>query len=139
MWYEFHIETPANTLQTDPLLTELQLDAGAITAVELLFPPGCVGLVHLQISRELHQVWPANADGFIAGDTFPIRWSESYELGEPPYVLEARTWNNDKAFDHVVTVRFEFVPWSAWQRRQRAMLALDYLARWWATQPEPAP
>jgi len=138
MFYEFRITTPANTPASAPLQTELQLDAGAITAVEVLFPSGCIGLVHLTISDELHQVWPVNADADISGDTFPIGWRDDFELTDTPYTLRADVWNLDDSYEHTVTIRFEFVPLATWRRRQRAGDALDYLARWFGTGPAAA-
>ncbi len=134
MFYEFHITVPPNTPRTAPVETLLQLDAGAITAVEVLFPPGCVGLVHLTISDELHQVWPANADADLAGDTFPIVWDDDFELVDPPYTLRADTWSDDDSYDHTVTIRFEHVPQAQWSRRAGALRALDYLDRWFTQQ-----
>lgn len=134
MFYEFRIATPANTPSTAPLDTELQLDAGAVTAVELLFPPGCVGLVHLRILDELHPVWPSNADADIAGDTYPIRWDDDVELIDAPYTLHALTWNDDDTFAHTVTLRFEFVPLAQWRARAGALRALAYLDAWFGSQ-----
>lgn len=132
MFYEFRITTPANTSSDDPLGTQLQLDEGVITAVEVLFPPGCVGLVHLQVRRELHQIWPANADADLAGDTFPIRWDDEVPVDEPPYVLTAVTWSDDDSYAHTVTLRIEFVPMAIWRRSRPALAALEYLAQWFA-------
>ena len=134
MFYEFRITTPANTPSTAPLETLLQLDAGAITAVEVLFPPGCVGLVHLTINDERHQVWPSNADSDLAGDTFPIAWDDAFELVDPPYTLRADTWNEDDSYPHTVTIRLELVPRAQWKERQLAGAGLAYLGRWFATQ-----
>ena len=134
MFYEFRITTPANTLSSAPLETLLQLDAGAITALELLFPPGCVGLLHLTLNDERHQLWPSNADADIAGDTFPVRWAESLELTDAPYVLRADTWNDDDSYEHTVTIRVEFIPLAQWKDRQLAVAGLIYLGRWFATQ-----
>lgn len=134
MYYEFRLTTAPNTAAAAPLETLLQLDAGVITAVELLFPPGCVGLVHLTINDELHQVWPANADADIAGDTFPIRWDDAFELRDPPYTLRADTWSDDDSYPHTVTVRIELVPSAQWRERQLAGAGLAYLGRWFAQQ-----
>ena len=132
MYYEFRLTTPANTPRSAPIETELQLDEGVVTGVEVLFPPGCVGLVHLQVRRETHQLFPANADADLVGDTFPIRWREELEVGERPYVWTAVAWNDDDSYPHTVTLRLELTPMAIWARSRPAIAALEYLAQWFA-------
>lgn len=133
MFYEFKLTVPRATTPETAVREELQLDKGVVTMVELLFPPGCFELVHLRVERETHVVFPSNADGFIAGDTFPIRWSEELEVLETPFALQAVAWNEDQDFDHAITIRFEFTPDAVWQQRREALAALGYLAAWWRT------
>lgn len=135
MFYEFAITTPDNTPATNPLRTEMQLDLGIIRGVEVQFPRGCVGLVHLKILDALHQVWPSNPDGNIASDNARIAWREDYEIIKGEQTLVAVTWNEDDSYDHTITVRFEVAPITLVAQQRRAAAALDYLAQWFETTP----
>lgn len=139
MFYEFKLTVTRATTDKAPIIEDLQLDRGVVTMVEVLFPPGCFELVHLRIFRETHPVWPSNADGFLAGDTFPIRWTDEFEVLETPFVLQAHAWNEDQDFDHTITIRFEFTPEAVWRRRRDALEALGFLAAWWRQQGAQGP
>lgn len=106
MFYEYRLTIPANTPSSAPLESSVELDHGRIVGVEIQFPPGCVGLVHGQIRRERHQLWPTNVDGDISGDDARIGWVEDYDLDEEPYVVTLRGWNEDDSFSHTITFRF---------------------------------
>lgn len=135
MFYEFHITTPRNTLESNPQLTELTLDLGVVTFVEMQFPRGCVGLLHAQVYNELHQVWPANPDGDIASEDARLAWTEEYELFTPAKRLIVRTWNEDDSYSHTLYLRIALLERHRWEARRRAEAALAYLADWFDTQP----
>jgi hypothetical protein len=110
MFYEHPLTIPANTPATSPFELEVELDHGRIVGVELQFPRGCVGLVHVQVRRELHQLWPTNVDGDISGEDARIGWVEDHDFTEEPYTLTLRGWNLDDTFQHTVTFRFNLLP-----------------------------
>ena len=110
MFYEFTLTIPANTPATAPVESEVVLDHGRIVAVEVQFPRGCVGLVHVTINRELHQLWPSNPDGNIAGEDARISWSEDHPFLEVPYTLQLWGWNLDDTFPHTITFRLNLLP-----------------------------
>ncbi|MGH6998549.1 MAG: hypothetical protein ACREEO_10140, partial [Phenylobacterium sp.] len=64
-----------------------------------------VGLVHVRVRHGLHQLWPANPGGDIAGDGALIAWTENWELSREPFALRLQGWNLDDTFPHTVTVR----------------------------------
>ena len=110
MYYSFDLTVPASTAETAPLVDEVELVPGTVTRVELQFPRGCVGLVHVTINRELHQLWPSNPDGNIAGNDARISWSEDHPFTEVPYTLQLWGWNTDDTFPHTITFRFNLLP-----------------------------
>jgi hypothetical protein len=109
MFYEFKLTIPANTPATDPTEQTVQLSPGIISHVELQFPRGTVGLVHVVVRRALHQVWPTNPDGDIAAEGINVSWADDYDLSEPPFELTLSGYNLDDTFDHTITFRFELI------------------------------
>ena len=71
-----------------------------------------MGLVHVQVWRSEHQVWPTNVDGSIAGENANVAWLEDVDLADEPYALTLRGWNDDDSFPHTVTFRFALLPLS---------------------------
>ena len=70
-----------------------------------MFPPGSTGLLHLQVTDSLHQVWPTNPDGNFETDDETISYEDQFEIDQPPYELYAYTWNEDDTYDHAVYIR----------------------------------
>ncbi len=109
MFYELPLTIPANTPAAAPVEDTLELSPGTITYVELQFPRGCVSLVHVKVRRGLHQVWPSNPDGDVAGENANISWADDYDLTEPPHQLTLSGYNLDDTFPHTITFRFQLV------------------------------
>lgn len=110
MFYEFDLVVPAGTTAGAPAQERAQLNKGHITAVDVMFPSGCAGLVSVVIERGESQVWPTNPDAFFKGDGVVVRWDDDYPLTDHPLELLLKGWGPNARFPHTVTVRFELVP-----------------------------
>lgn len=104
MLYSYTIITPANTLQKDKQSTKLKLCRGVLHKIYIIFPPGPQSLLHLQITRANHQIFPTNAEENFALDSAIIESPEHYELEQPPYELTAYTWNTDDTHEHQLII-----------------------------------
>ena len=104
MLYNWVITVPKNTPRTTPIEQKLTLAIGIVTWYSVLFPPGCAGLVHAKIYHREHQIVPSKGDQDLSGDTFPIEWTDYYELYGIPYMLETRCWNEDDTYPHKITI-----------------------------------
>lgn len=105
MIYRFNISTAANTLETAKQRTVLQVVPGVVHLLEILFPPGPQGYLHLAINQGLNQVWPTNPDADFASDDNLIRFREFYEVFSKPAQFTAYTWNLDDTYSHSVIIR----------------------------------
>lgn len=110
MIYRFGISTPANTAESDKKKTVLQVTRGIVHQIDIQFPSGPSGLLHLAINDALHQLWPYNTDGSFAANNVNIRFKEFITLLEEPYQLEAYTWNLDTDYEHSVIIRLGILP-----------------------------
>lgn len=110
MLFEYPLEIPANTAETAKAKLAAPLAPGTIARVDVQFPRGCVGLVHVQIWRREHQVWPVNLDGDISAEGLVVSWPEDLDLDDEPFDLELRGWNEDDTFPHKITFRFALLP-----------------------------
>jgi len=107
MIYEFTITTPANTPESSKQKTVLKLEAGTITDLKVLFPPGCAGLHYLQICKGGHQIFPKQLN-YFRGDNVLLDFpSPDILLYDQPYELDAYTWNEDDTYDHSVDIYIE--------------------------------
>lgn len=125
MLFVWEIVVPKETPRDDPEIRQLFLASGIITWFSVLFPPGCAGLAHCAIFHQAHQIVPSKVYATLrdpkatvkawdvqdlSGDTFPIEWTDYYELYGTPYMLEARCWNEDDTYPHTITIRIAVLP-----------------------------
>jgi len=89
----------------------MHLVHGIIHQVEVGFPPGCAGLVHVAIFRFEHQAWPTNPDDEFAWDDYNVKIErEFFGLTTRPYELTLRAWSEDSTFAHTITCRLGLKP-----------------------------
>lgn len=73
--------------------------------MEVDFPPGCVGLVHVQLFDGKYQLLPASPGKTLFGDGKLLRYDDSYLKEAAPYELTLVTWNEDELWTHTIQVR----------------------------------
>lgn len=123
MLFEYPLTIPANTAQASPAEVYAPLAPGTVSRVDIQFPRGCVGLVHAQVWREEHQVWPVNLDGDISAEELVVSWPEDYDLDDEPFAFSLVGWNDDDSYPHKITFRFAILPLSL-KEEARAPLGL---------------
>ncbi len=109
MFYEHRLTVPNSTLSTAPVKETVTLVPGTIVGLAVQFPRGCVGLVHAQVHRGAHILWPSNPDSSLSGDAVVIEWQESYDMDTEPYQLTLVAWSDDDTFDHTLTFRINLI------------------------------
>lgn len=115
MIYDFNISTPASTSFAGRKLTVINISKGILHQLEIVFPPGPRGLLHVTINNALHQVWPTNPDGNFSNDNESLVFRENYEIKDSDKTLYANTWNEDTLYDHIVIVRIGIVEKKSWR------------------------
>ena len=132
MFYVEEISTDANTTRSAPKETHLRVWAGIIHRVEVYFPAGPSGLLHVQILHEGHQIYPANANQDFAADDVNIAFNDYYKLHVGLNRITIKTWNTDDTHDHICRVRLGVLPaWvvSPYEQFRKANASLKTLLR----------
>jgi len=105
MFYDFAVTIPAGTTDADPFSQDLNLTAGVIEKVSILFPPGPHGMVKIRLLQGSHQFIPTNPDGYLASDDEALDIDEYYELKAAPYVLTVLGSSPGTTYDHTINIR----------------------------------
>jgi len=105
MIYAATITTDAGTAEGAKEDIILKLTSGLIWMFEVDFPPGCCGLLHVQLFDGLYQALPATIGESLHGDNVTARFDDLFFLQGAPFELRIRTWNNDETWGHTVQVR----------------------------------
>lgn len=110
MIYLYAVAVPRSTAEADPLVEEMALGPGEVGQVRVGFPWGCAGLVHVQVWRAEHQVWPTNPGTSFAWNDYTYEFPEAEPVIGPAENWTIRAWNLDERNDHTVTVALAILP-----------------------------
>ncbi len=106
MIYRYGITTAANTTEAAAQMTIITLPRGIIHQLDIVFPPGPAGLLHLRILEGISVIWPSSQNESFAGDNTTISFKEFYILKDATNQIIIQTWNDDDTYSHLVIVRF---------------------------------
>jgi hypothetical protein len=110
MIYNFTILSSKNGNKNSPDIMDLKVCNGVIHKLDILFPPGCAGLVGIAIHSAIHQIWPSNPGEFFSSDAETISFREHHAITTEPYLLQAYYYNEDDTYDHEIIVRLGILP-----------------------------
>lgn len=92
MFYVFsHTPVITNTA-ANPKIIEIELTAGVIHQVDVLFQDGCKHQEFVQIFQGNHQLWPTNRGEKLRGNATVVSFREFMELGPGKAMLTAKIW-----------------------------------------------
>jgi len=119
--FDIDITVTAGTTQASPKTDSLQVVAGEITDVFVMFPTGVEGTAHLQIrdgSDVGFQIVPRNREGDIIGDGSAgiVHLQPQYRMGRPNQIFFV-LWNDDIDNDHTISIRLTIL-----EKRNEGML-----------------
>ena len=89
MFYVFSRIPEVTDTKADPFKFDLQLTAGVIHQVDVLFQNGCNHEEFVQIFHGGTQVWPSNNGEYLRGNATIISFREFYELAPGANILVA--------------------------------------------------
>lgn len=110
MLYRYALTIPAGTAQDDPVADTVGLTYGVLRNVDVSFPPGCAGLVHVAVRYHEHQIIPLSPRTWLAWDDYTVTWPEEIPIFWDPYTFDLVGWSEDDSFDHEVVFRFDVLP-----------------------------
>lgn len=97
---------PANT-KANFVQQDIKLGAGIIRHVTIIFPPGCVRLIHCAIWNKAIQILPTNPEATYGEDSYVVEadcYVPTSEYGNQFYVI---AWNEGTSYKHVLTVMLD--------------------------------
>lgn len=95
MFYIFPYTTTNADTPSAPHKIEMELSAGIIHQVDVLFQKDCAHKVKVQIFQGLNQLWPSNTDESMKGDATVVSFREFHELKGSVNTLHALVWQTE--------------------------------------------
>jgi len=104
MRFQRDLLVASGKLSSDPATTTMKLCEGVITHSSVLFPPGCAGLVYVQVWLGGHQLIPWSRGEWIRGDDHLVELEMYYPVGPVPRLITIKGYNDDDTYPHTVSV-----------------------------------
>lgn len=105
-----YISTPAETSESDPLVSPLKLTSGLLSGGFIYFPTGPAGLLHFRAQIGVHQIIPFNTGENYRLNNCVVPFHLEINILQPPFVVDCVTWNDSTEYDHALTVCFFLDP-----------------------------
>lgn len=115
----------------DAPATVLKVAKGLIYRLEVEFPPGCCGLVHVQIFDGSYQVYPATPEETFHSNARVIGFDDCYLKQVAPFEFKISIWNDDECWPHTIQVRIgmasseafmaRYMPGLTWKKFQETL------------------
>ncbi len=110
MFYAFAYTLTADDLVTAKYTLDMNLTAGVIHQVDVLFQKDCAHKINVQIFQGGHQLWPSNRDASMRGDATIISFREFLELKGARNDLYALIWTTDDTVLKEVIIQIGILP-----------------------------
>ena len=105
--YERKLTVPPKTPETTPVEVSLSINEPWILALDLFFPAGCHGGVHVDVLYGIHRLTPMPIEQYISGDDATIQVLRNFRLPARGERLTIRGWSETLYFSHTIYIRVE--------------------------------
>jgi hypothetical protein len=110
MFYVFSYTPSASDTEADPYILDLELTAGVVHQVDVLFQSGCGHAEFVQIFHGNHQLWPSNRGEKLRGDATIVSFRDFYLLNPGGVRLQAKIWTTLSADFKEVIIQMGVLP-----------------------------
>ena len=110
MFYSKNITVTHGTTEATAEETELELSAGVVHQIDILFPVNANREVYVKIMDGGYQLIPTNRDDSIRANNTVISTREFYELIPGRNILIVKAWNVHAADDFLISVNIGILP-----------------------------
>lgn len=112
MFFSKNITITHDTYATEAtaLETELELSAGVIHQIDILFPVNANREVYVKLMDGGYQLIPTNRDDSIRANNTVISTREFYELIPGRNIITVKSWNTHDDDDFMISVNIGVLP-----------------------------
>lgn len=110
MFYTFSYTPTAADTEANPHELKMQLAAGVIHQVDILFQDGCDHEEFVQVWLENFQLWPSNRGEKMRGNATVVSFREFHELVPGDSTLTAHIWTTLAADFKEVLINIGLLP-----------------------------
>lgn len=106
MHYTLELSVPANTLAGAPVSTTVDVAAGVLQHLSLIFPPGCARMVRAQIYDGATLIFPKTAGSSYCEDAYTVE-IDCAEIYDATKTLTLKAWSPGTTYAHKLTLHLQ--------------------------------
>jgi len=110
MFYTYAYTPTVNDTEANPHIIEMELTAGVIHQVDIVFQDGCNHEEFVQVFKGNHQLWPTNPEEKLRANATVISFREFFQLTPGRNDLKARIWTTLSADFAEIVVNVGVLP-----------------------------
>jgi hypothetical protein len=110
MFYTYNLTVTHGTTEDTALFASIDVSAGVIHQVDLIFPAASSRQVYAQIFVGNYQFIPSNRGQSIRGNDMVISTREFYELDYANNIITLKAWNTDEEDDLLLGINIGILP-----------------------------
>jgi len=110
VFYVFDQPITTGDIDTNKIRLPMDLTAGVIHQVDVLFQNGCDHQAHVQIFQGNFQLWPSNRGKTLRGNATVVSFREFYELEPGGSDLYAMIWGDGVITGVEVVIQIGLLP-----------------------------
>jgi hypothetical protein len=113
--HTYRLLVPANTPESNPVSVDAKLpyflrQNSVLHKLEIHFPDGCCGMVHVAIFYGIRQIFPEIEGMTFTGNGETISFPDFWPLPNDPTTLTIKAWSPGTQYDHNILIRFGVLP-----------------------------
>jgi len=105
-----HADVEKRHPKTFPLKVRKGLRPGRIKGVKIFFPPGCKGLVGVQVYHRETILVPTDSGEWVHGDGTMWTWEIDWPVYGAGNYIGIKVYNDDDTYEHKPAVALDHVP-----------------------------
>lgn len=106
----WNLEIPPNTPPSDPVKIQKGIKTGRLAEIHVYFPPGCAGLVGIQIYHREHILAPCDRGEWIKGDNVMWPWILDWKMWGGSNYIGLVGYNLDDTYSHEILIATSLLP-----------------------------
>jgi len=95
---------------TNPLKVRKGIRPGKIVGIHIYFPPGCAGLVGVQIYHRETILCPTDSGEWVVGDDVLWPWKIEWPIYGAGNYIGIRVYNDDDTYEHTIGIGLDHIP-----------------------------
>lgn len=106
----WNLEIPPNTPESDPVSIRKGIKTGRIAEIHIFLPPGCAGLVGVQLYHREHIICPADKGEWVTGDDVMWPWILDWKMWGAGNYIRLKGYNLDDTYSHEILFAVSLLP-----------------------------